>query len=205
MYLTEAGVDVQAELALKNSPHIRPVRGPSLIGHASPMQKAMMSRQQQARRRPVHAAPIQNVMPSPQSATARKFGGSPTVQPTPPSQHSSPSTARSPGFPLQGGLSSPGSDLSTQQSLQHRQQPYSAQPLRGPAPSLNHHSFVQQPRTHLRNVSATAQAMAEPRMLGQLMMPPTYYSASFPKHYDQLGKLTPPSDTLFPLVELCSS
>lgn len=85
--LLEKGIDVQAELALKGSPHLRPVQRPPMASQASPMQKAMLNRQQQVRQRPVVASPIQT--------------------PTPPSQHSSPSTARSPGFALQATSHAP--------------------------------------------------------------------------------------------------
>ncbi|KAL2424686.1 hypothetical protein ABEF91_001207 [Exophiala dermatitidis] len=93
--LLEKGIDVQAELALKGSPNLRPHRPPPMTGQASPMQKAMLNRQQQARHRPAMAPPIQT--------------------PTPPSQHSSPSNARSPGFALQGGMASPATDISEQE------------------------------------------------------------------------------------------
>ncbi|KAK5444385.1 hypothetical protein LTS15_010500 [Exophiala xenobiotica] len=127
--LLEKGIDVQAELALKGSPNLRPHRAPAITGQASPMQKAMLNRQQQARHRPSMAPPIQTVNPSSQIAGQRNFAGSPTAQPTPPSQHSSPSTTRSPGFALQGGMNSPAIEMTAQppQQQQQAQQEYDAQ------------------------------------------------------------------------------
>ncbi|RMZ81268.1 hypothetical protein DV737_g2583, partial [Chaetothyriales sp. CBS 132003] len=44
--LLEKGIDVQAELALKGSPHLQPARGPSIRSQASSIQKAMMNQQE---------------------------------------------------------------------------------------------------------------------------------------------------------------
>ena len=146
---------------------------------ASPMQKAMLSRQQQVRQRPA-APPIQTVNASPRVGGMRNFAASPTGQPTPPSQHSSPSTTRSPGFAMQSGMTSPASDL----QAQHPQQ--------RPLPPTQSSIFPQQPRTHLRNVSApgTSQPMHNPRHAGaHAGAQGSYYPPSFQKHYDQLGKL----------------
>ena len=171
------GIDVQAELALKSSPHLRPVRGPNL-GQPSPMQRAMLNRQQ--RQRPVPAPPIQTVNAPPRSSGQRNFAGSPTLQPTPPSQHSSPSTTKSP-FAMQGGMTSPMSDLPPQQL----QQPYQA--MQRPLQQAPHQQFAPQPRTHMRNMSSANNQ--QPIQPAQPQEPQsTYYSNSFPKHYDQLGK-----------------
>jgi hypothetical protein len=170
------GIDVQAELALKGSPHLRPVQRPSMATQASPMQKAMLSRQQQVRQRPV-APPLQTVNPPPSANRSRTFVSSPTVQPTPPSQHSSPSTARSPGFALQGGMTSPASDL----QAQHPQQR-----------PMHHAQFPPQHRSHLRNLSSPGTTQPMQSILHPTSAAPHsgYYPASFQKHYDQLGKLT---------------
>lgn len=171
MLINWTGIDVQAELALKGSPHLRPVQRPSMASQASPMQKAMLNRQQQVRQRPVVAPPIQTVNQTPRGGGPHNFAGSPTAQPTPPSQHSSPSTARSPGFALQGGMTSPGSDL----QAQHVQQRSMT--------SSQHQSFPSQPRTHMRNLQGH-------RNPAGVVSQSNYYPASFQKHYDQLGKLT---------------
>jgi len=174
-----AGIDVQAELALKGSPNLRPIRGPAITGHASHMQKAMLSRQQHVRQRPVMAPPLQTVNPSSQIGGPSNFAGSPAVQPTPPSQHSSPSTARSPGFALQGGMSSPGTDLQAQPPPQQQR----------PLPSAPHHTLPPQPRPQMAGMPPAVTSQPYPPRT-QTMMQNTYYPASFQKHYDQLGKLT---------------
>lgn len=193
--LLEKGIDVQAELALKGSPNLRPHRAPPITGQASPMQKAMLSRQQQARHRPSMAPPIQTVNPSSQVSGQRNFAGSPTAQPTPPSQHSSPSTARSPGFALQGGMTSPATDTATQQPHQQQQ----ARPL----PPSNPNSFPPQPRVQARSLSNSGTSQAfPPRTQANPVMQDSYYPASFQKHYTQLGKLTPsfPSPCMWSFV-----
>ena len=175
-----SGIDVQAELALKGSPTLRPHRAPPITGHASPMHKVMLSRQQ-TRHRASMAPPIQTVNPTTQAGGRRNFASSPTAQPTPPSQHSSPSTARSPGFALQGGMTSPATEMPAQQPQQGRQ-------LNSSQPS----SYPPQPRAHLRSLSGPSPTQAyHPRS-----QPEGYYPASFQKHYTQLGKLTRPSLSL---------
>ncbi|KIV80303.1 hypothetical protein, variant 1 [Exophiala sideris] len=158
--LLEKGIDVQAELALKGSPNLRPHRVPPVTGQASPMQKAMLSRQQQARHRPAMAPPIQT--------------------PTPPSQNSSPSTARSPGFALQGGMTSPATDITTQQ-------PQQQQPARS-LPPAQQHAFAPQRRVQAARTfsnQATTQPFP-PRAQANPTMQDNYYPASFQKHYSQL-------------------
>lgn len=154
------------------------------------MQKAMLNRQQQARHRPAMAPPIQTVNHSSQVGAQRNFAGSPTAQPTPPSQHSSPSTARSPGFALQGGMTSPATDMTTQQPHPQQQAP----PLPSPHPT----SYPSQPRVPARSLSNHNASQAfPPHSQPHQVIQENYYPASFQKHYSQLGKLTrsifPPS------------
>jgi hypothetical protein len=177
--LLEKGIDVQAELALKGSPNLRPHRVPPVTGQASPMQKAMLNRQQQARHRPTMAPPIQTVNPSSQVGGQRSFAGSPTVQPTPPSQQSSPSTARSPGFALQSGMTSPATDVAGHQP----QQQQSGRPL----PPSQQHGFAHQRRVQSRQLSNpnTIHPFA-PRASSNPTLQDNYYPASFQKHYSQL-------------------
>ncbi|ETI27698.1 hypothetical protein G647_00147 [Cladophialophora carrionii CBS 160.54] len=175
--LLEKGIDVQAELALKGSPTLRPHRAPPITGQASPMQKAMLSRQQ-SRHRNSMAPPLQTVNPTTQAGGPRNFAGSPTAQPTPPSQHSSPSTAKSPGFALQGGMTSPATEMAAQQPPQQQQ----VRPL----PPSHPASFPPQHRSQVRPLSGTNLPQAYPPRT----QPESYYPASFQKHYTQLGKLT---------------
>ena len=147
------------------------------------MQKAMLNRQQQARHRPAMAPPIQTVNQSSQVGAPRNFAGSPSTQPTPPSQHSSPSTARSPGFALQGGMTSPTADMGAQQTQQQQQGRH--------LPPPQHNAFPPPPRAETRTLSnpSTSQAFP-PRTQPSAIMQESYYPASFQKHYSQLGKLT---------------
>jgi len=199
--LLEKGIDVQAELALKGSPNLRPHRAPPVTGQASPMQKAMLNRQQQARHRPAMAPPIQTVNSSSHIAGQRNFADSPTVQPTPPSQHSSPSTTRSPGFGLQGGMTSPATEMTAQPPQQQQQ----GRPLSHSQQQQQQQSFAPQRRGPTRTVSnaGTSQGFL-PRPQPNPTLQDNYYPSSFQKHYSQLGKLTP-SFFLPLLVELCSS
>ena len=144
------------------------------------MQKAMLNRQQQVRQRPVAAPPLQTVNPSSRVGGSGNFAGSPTGQPTPSSQHSSPSAARSPGFALQGGMTSPASDLQAQHAQQRS------------VPHTQHHSFPPQHRAHSRNLSSpvTSQPMTGVRHPTSTAPQSSYYPPSFQKHYDQLGKLS---------------
>jgi hypothetical protein len=152
------------------------------------MQKAMLNRQQ-VRQRPVVAPPLQTVIPPPLDGGIRNYQGSP-AQPTPPSQHSSPSTARSPRFALQGGMTSPVSDIHTQH------------PQRRPVTQSSQHSFPSQPRSHMRHLSSPGTSQG--RQTQTTMAQSTYYPPSFQKHYDQLGKLT---HFFYPflIAGLCSS
>lgn len=189
----EIGIDVQAELRLKGSPHLRPMRPGGMTGQASPMQRAMLNRQQSVRQRPVMAPPpIQTVNQAPRSSIMGDSLNSPNVQPTPPSQHSSPSTTRSPGFPLQG-MTSPTADVQQRQPLQQFSQHRQVQPM-------PHNAFQQQARQHNRSMSANTvgQSYRNSRMQAPApQVQANYYPTSFQKHYDQLGKSTP----TFPLPQ----
>lgn len=142
------------------------------------MQKAMLSRQQHTRHRSSMAPPIQTVNPTAQAGASRNFASSPAAQPTPPSQHSSPSTARSPGFALQGGMTSPATEMAAQQPQQ--------QPQARPLPPTHPASYPSQPRSQVRPLSGPLPPQAFPPRTQQ----ESYYPASFQKHYTQLGKLT---------------
>jgi len=151
-----------------------------------PMQKAMLNRQQSAaRQRPAMAPPpIQTVGQSPRLNVLGEPMNSPRGQPTPPSQRSSPSTTRSPGFPMQG-MASPTTDL-------HPRHQYSQQRQMQPMPQGGFQQ--QQQRGHNRSVSAHNMGQSYPRRSIHIPVSQTqanYYPTSFQKHYDQLGKSTP--------------
>lgn len=157
------------------------------------MQKAMINRQQNAQRRSQMAPPpIQTVNQPPRSNMMAEPVNSPLTQPTPPSQRSSPSTTRSPGYPL-GGMASPTADMQPRQFPQQRQmQPMPQQFGHGPH------------RGHNRSMSAHTVGQPYPRRsmhipMSQAQTP--YYPTSFQKHYDQLGKST----SLHPFLLLLGS
>ncbi|KAK5938783.1 hypothetical protein PMZ80_008975 [Knufia obscura] len=183
--LLEKGIDVQGELRLKGSPHLGPIRQRGVGSQSMPMQKAMMNRQRSAaRQRPAMAPPpIQTVGQTRANAMGDTVN-SPLVQPTPPSQHSSPSTTRSPGFPMQG-IASPSTDLQPRQQYPQQRK---MQPM--PQAAFQQPQQQQQQRSHSRSMSA--HTMGQPYSRRSMHVPVSqtqanYYPTSFQKHYDQLG------------------
>jgi hypothetical protein len=180
------GIDVQAELRQKGSPQFGPVRSRPTTGQASPIQRAVMNRHQQSRRHPAQVPPLQPVDPMSQAAREGVFSSSPALQPTPPSQNSSPSTSKSPGFAMQGGMSPPSSDLQAQHMQQHQR----------PLPPQRPRSFPpRQPFPRPQGGSVNAPAAQQPLLSptnseAPPVMHQAYYPPSFQKHYDQLGKLS---------------
>ena len=145
-----------------------------------------MNRHQQSRRHPALVPPLQPVDPMSQAAREGVFSSSPALQPTPPSQTSSPSTSKSPGFAMQGGISSPPSELQAQHLQQHQR----SQPPQQPRPFPPRQPFPR-PRGGSVNATTTHQPLLSPT---NSEAPPVihqaYYPPSFQKHYDQLGKLS---------------
>ena len=183
------GIDVQAELRLKGSPQFGPIRSRPPTGQASSIQRAVMNRQQQSRRHAAQVPPLQHVDPMSQAAREGVFSTSPALQPTPPSQNSSPSTSKSPGFAVQGGISSPSSDLQAQHLQQHQRPPPPPPPQRPrsfpprqPFPRPREGSINAPPAQHTLLSPTNSEA---PSAMHQ-----SYYPPSFQKHYDQLGKLS---------------
>lgn len=185
------GIDVQGELRLKGSPHLRPIRPHGIGGQPLPMQKAMLNRQQSARQRHAMAPPpIQTVNQHPRANVSVEQVNSPLGQPTPPSQRSSPSAIRSPAYPLQG-LASPTTDIQPRQQFSQSR----------PAPPISQTSFPPQQRLHNRSMSAHTVGQSYPRRSMHVPVSQTqanYYPPSFQKHYDQLGKST--SSLPFPFL-----
>lgn len=123
---------------MKGSPHLGPVKAPPhMTSQASPMQRAMMSRQQAARTNSTSSSmpPLQpvNTMVSGQPQSA--FSSSQVQYPSNNSPSSSPSASRSPGYSMQGGMTSPASTFPNQQM---HQQPHTSQP-RPQRSSFSHH------------------------------------------------------------------
>ncbi len=169
---------------------------------ASPIQRAMMNRQQ-ARRPTAGIAPkLDPINPMAQPNREGAFSNqSPQLQPTPSSHTSSPSTSRSPGFALQGGISPSTSDFQAQQP----------HPQQRPQP---------QPQLRSLNPSHPAMTGVTPTSIGPATVPPAmvpvttaqasgipsaYYPSPFQKHIDQLGKLTRPLLSFPFVIGLCSS
>jgi hypothetical protein len=108
---------------MKGSPHLGPTKTQQpTASQASPIQRAMMNRQQAAR------SISTSVMPALQPVHNMMQGGHespfPHSSPYPrnPSKNSSPSCSRPPGFTMQAGMSSPNSNFPAQQMHQQRPQ-----------------------------------------------------------------------------------
>ncbi|OCK81295.1 hypothetical protein K432DRAFT_295818 [Lepidopterella palustris CBS 459.81] len=199
--LLEKGIDVQAELRAKTgSPNLGPTRAP-ISANASPnqppIQRAMMNRQQQARRsigvpqkaEGVHGLPHiqpEGVLPN----------RSPLSQPTPGSHMSSPSTtaARSPNFLPQGGKSVSPNFGPVSQQQQH------LRPQQPPRPQYTPIMAPQRPSVVTNHASSSGLSSASTvgSGAGSVMTsstsggPAAYYPSPFQSHMDQLGKLTRP-------------
>lgn len=137
--LLEKGIDVQAELRMKGSPHLGPTKTQQPVAHqASPIQRAMMNRQQAARSNSTSAMPplqpINNMM---QGGHENNFSHA-APYPRNPSKNTSPSCSRPPGFTMQAEISSPNSNFPAQR-LNQQQRPQ-VRPHRN--------SFNQQPTIH---------------------------------------------------------
>lgn len=124
---------------------------------------------------------------------------SPQLHPTPTSHVSSPSTAKSPGFNLQGGISIPGAEIQPQQQKDTSQLHQLLPPSILPASS--HYSSNGNGSNGHHCISATSPDPATPMTAALPNVSPDsgvnmdrtgsgYYLSPFQKHYDQLGKLT---------------
>jgi hypothetical protein len=182
-------IDVQAELRAKGSPHLGPTKAPLVpTSQASPIQRAMMNRQQQARRPTAGIAPkLDPINPMVQPNREGAFSTqSPQLQPTPSSQTSSPSTSKSPGFAVQGGISPSTSDFQAQQP--HPQQRSQQQPQLRPL-NPSHPAMTGVASTPIGSAAGPPGPVPMTTAGG---LPSAYYPSPFQKHIDQLGKLTRP-------------
>lgn len=121
--LLEKGIDVQAELRMKSSPQLGPMKAPpNPTSHPTPI-RVGMNRQEVARSNSVSVAPpLQPANPAMQSGDENVFSHHP-LYPRNTSQNSSPSSSRPTGFSMQGRLPSPTSNFSAQQMYQQRPLP----------------------------------------------------------------------------------
>jgi len=121
---TTTGVDVQAELRMKGSPQLGPMRTqPPLTSQALPIQKAMMNRQQAARSNSTSGVPPSQPVSSIMSTGHENAYSNTSPFPRNPSQTPSPSTSRSSAFAMQGSLSSPTSNYPAPQMHQQPRPP----------------------------------------------------------------------------------
>ncbi|ODH49479.1 hypothetical protein GX48_04421 [Paracoccidioides brasiliensis] len=139
--LLEKGIDVQAELCLKNGspnlPPVKPARQP--ISRKPPLSRTAMNRQSVNR----HKVRIPQKLDQSNIHQAHREDSytmrSPQLQPTPKSHASSPSAAKSPIFSLQGGMSPRCAEI--QHQLQHNNlQPHQRPPILHPLASYNNNN-----------------------------------------------------------------
>ncbi|KAL2387168.1 hypothetical protein RJZ90_000201 [Blastomyces dermatitidis] len=136
--LLEKGIDVQAELRMKSGspdvPPAKPARQP--ISQNSPLSRTAINRQSVNR----HKVGMPQKLDHSNISQAHREDSytlrSPQLHPTPISHGSSPSTAKSPGFSLQGGMSPSGTEMHPQQQqnipqLHQRQRPPLLSPIGG--------------------------------------------------------------------------
>lgn len=192
------GIDVQAELRLKsgspNMPPAKPAR--QSISQNSPLSRTAINRQSVNR----HKVGMPQKLDQSNISQAHREDSytmrSPQLHPTPISHVSSPSTAKSPGFGLQGGMSPPGAEIQPQQQqnipqLRQHQRP----PILPPPGSYsssngnNGHRPISVPPSD----PATPTTAAHPNASSANAVNPNgmgsgYYLSPFQKHYDQLGK-----------------
>jgi hypothetical protein len=189
--LAAVGIDVQAELRLRNaaSSCVAPGQQGSLVPKQSttPLE---LSRNLTQRPGPGIAPKLEQLSIPPQHRDGVYSVHSPKLQPTPPSHVSSPTNGRSPAFALQGAMPPKGGDFQAQQQQQHSR------------PSLlpQARTFPSAPQMGIGHSEAMDAVPSQPVMCGNAMtsrLPSAYYPSPFQKHYDQLGKLT---RLLFPVV-----
>ena len=126
---------------MKSSPHLGPMKAPqTMTSQASPVQRAMMNRQQAARSNcTTIVPPLQPINTTTQNGHESIYSR-PSPYPRQPSQTPSPSTSRPSGFSVQGVLSSPASNHPNQPT--HQQQRSQLRPQRN---SFSQHSEVSRP------------------------------------------------------------
>ena len=130
------GIDVQAELRVKNSPHLGPTKPPAAVSsHTSPMQRAVMNRHQAARSHSASGIPSLQPVNTMTTAAHQNTFPHPSAFGRNASQSASPSTTRSPGYTVQTVMSSPTSAYLN--NPMHSQQRPRSGPHRG---SFSQHS-----------------------------------------------------------------
>ena len=175
------GIDVQAELQQRAEHSHLPTSNPTTaVPQASPVHSAIMNRYSQTRRsNSGHAPRVHANQPLAPAATAQSQ--SPRLQPTPPSQNLSPTAmAKTPVGLVQGGKSSPGSELQAQRHQQPRLKPR-------PQHAQSMANLMPQP---VGSGSHTSPAEMKSGG-GSSGSGSSYYQSPFHNHIQQLGKLAP--------------
>lgn len=171
--LMVAGIDVQAELKSKELP----APGNLIHRQPKPIQRTAIHRQQQLQRSNSASTclipPLR--MPAPMIPNH-----SPRSQPTPTSQTSSPTSAQSPGFAIQGGIHSPHTSFHAQHQRQRLSFPSK---LRIPPPDSHPSSAAATPST-IGGTSHDGGRSGMERTSG-------HWPSPYQTHIEHLGKLTP--------------
>ena len=199
------GIDVQAELRLKSgSPSVPPVNMAPQMTQPSPLSRPPMT-QQPTSRISGGIAPKPDTGRGPQAHREGIYSiHSPQLQPTPSSHVSSPSTAKSPGFPLQSAISpTTTSDIHSSQQ-RHTFGPY-------PRPHILPHPGNFVPGPSIMTPSSAGDPV-EPNMASRSSAsggplnsssnnhtthsrgPSAYYMSPFQKPYEQLGEISHSTD-----------
>ncbi|KAL2390233.1 hypothetical protein RJ035_001463 [Blastomyces gilchristii] len=195
--LLEKGIDVQAELRMKSGspdvPPAKPARQP--ISQNSPLSRTAINRQSVNR----HKVGMPQKLDHSNISQAHREDSytlrSPQLHPTPISHGSSPSTAKSPGFSLQGGMSPSGTEMHPQQQqnipqLHQRQRPPLLSPIGGYNGNGNgtngHHTISVPPSDPATPTTAAQPHTPSGSVVNANGMGSGYYLSPFQRHYDQL-------------------
>ena len=165
--------------------------------HPTPVQRALMNRQNQVRRSTSGSSSRALRPHSSKSSSVQ----SPRLQPTQPSQIVTSATTKSPIGIAKGGMISPSVDMKAQQP----QQPLP--PLESPVYPQQQPSRLSIPtsRSSMQGTTpSTADTSRSSEMGSTAGTQTSFYPSPFQAHIEQLGKLSRPLLSVIP-IELCSS
>ncbi|KAG5295290.1 MeaB protein [Histoplasma ohiense] len=195
--LLEKGIDVQAELRLKSgSPNMLSAKhAGQTISQNSTLSRAASNRQSVNRHKVGETPKLDHSNISQAHREDAHTMSSPQLHPTPTSHVSSPSTAKSPGFNLQGGISIPGAEIQPQQqkdtSQLHQLLPPSILPASSHYSSNGngsngHHCISATSPDPATPMTAALQNVSSDSGVNMDRTGSGYYLSPFQKHYDQL-------------------
>ena len=166
------------------------------LSQPTPAQRVVMNRHHQIEQANSGSGP--RLIQAQKSRSNTVSSQSPQLQPTPPSQTSSPTTAKSPTYAMQGGINPPHTAL---QAQQHFQQQQLQQPLRPqPFPHSESYPSITIPATNTRVQNLQPGRPGGPGDDGRNSasgLRPSHWSSPYQTHMEQLGKLTRPFLSLF--------